>query len=190
MTRTTALPALSITAAAVPYAAGAALFGWEPSLGWLIQALIHVGELLAVIAVSRRDGAGAGRATHIGYGAAMLGQATLASAEVIWPRSPDLGDVLFAIGPMLTGAGLVIAGIQVLRRRRWGVWQRLTPVAVGAYVFVVLTPVLIGSGGPPAPAALWTIAGWDVLWTLLAIAALTQTPTPDRDDHRVEATVG
>lgn len=187
--RTSALFALLITAAAVLYTAGAALLGWEPSLGWLIQSVIHVGELLAVVALTRSGAAGAGRAARIGLGAAMLGQATLASAEVVWPRSPDLGDVLFGIGPTLTGVGLVVAGIQVLRRRRLGPWQRVTPIAVGAYVFVILTPVLIGSGGPPAPAALWAIAGWDVLWALTAFAALTQAATPDRGNHRVDASV-
>jgi hypothetical protein len=61
-----------------------------------------------------------------------------------------------------------------------GAWQRVMPIAVGAYVFVVLIPALVGSGGPPAPAALWAIAGWEVLWALTAVAALTQPATPDR----------
>ena len=72
-----------------------------------------------------------------------LGQATLACAEVTWPNSPDLANVLFGVGPMLTGVGLVVAGIRVLRGRRWTAWRRFTPIAVGAYVFTILTPVLI-----------------------------------------------
>jgi hypothetical protein len=35
----------------------------------------------------------------------------------------------------------------------------------------VLTPAIIVSGGPPAPVALWAIAGWELTWLLLGVAA-------------------
>ncbi|WP_157367994.1 hypothetical protein [Alloactinosynnema sp. L-07] len=183
--RTTALVALLITACAVLYTASAALTGWNPPLGWLIQSVIHIGELLAVLALIRSP-ARPGVIARTGLGAAILGQATLAGAEVIWPRSPDLADALFAIGPTLTGVGLVVVGIPILRGRRWTGWRRFTPIAVGAYVFIVLTPTMIGSGGPPARAALWSIAGWDVLWALMAIAVLTMAPTTGSASHPVK----
>jgi hypothetical protein len=183
--RSNTLIALLITPTAVLYTAGSALSRWEPSLGWLFQSVIHVGELLAVVALARSAAAGSGPAARIGLGAAILGQVTLASAELIWPNSPDLGDVLFSIGPVLTGVGLAVAGISVLRAGRWTGWHRFTPVAVGGYVFVVMIPVLIGSGGTPAPAALWAIAGWDVLWTLVAVSALTRTATADPAGRRI-----
>jgi hypothetical protein len=97
---------------------------------------------------------------------------------VLWPRAAGLGDLLFSAGPLLTGVGLVVAGIAVARGRRLAGGWRFVPVAVGAYVFAVLMPVMIGSGGPPAPIALWTIAGWDVLWALTASAALGAAPAP------------
>jgi hypothetical protein len=168
--------ALLITAAAVPYA----LVGWEPAFGWLIQSVIHVGELLVVVALIRSGVAGPGRAARTGLGAAVLGQAALAGAEVIWPHYPDLGDALFGVGPMLTGVGLVVAGVQVLRQHRSADWRRFMPIAVGGYVFAVLMPVVIGSGGPPATAALLAIAGWDVLWALTAVAVLTRPATSSR----------
>jgi hypothetical protein len=185
--RTAAQLALFITAAAVLYAAAAALTGWEPSLGWLIQAVIHVGELSAVAALALSGAAGSGRAARVGIGMAILGQATLAGAEVIWTRAPDLGDVLFGVGPTLTGAGLVVAGIAVLRARRWTGWQRFMPLTLGIYVFAIMTPVMVGSGGPPAVAALVTIAGWDVLWALIAISTLTTQTTSDASGHPAEA---
>ncbi|MFC4997832.1 hypothetical protein ACFPIJ_08325 [Dactylosporangium cerinum] len=61
----------------------------------------------------------------------------------------------------------------------WTGWRRWAPLAVGAYVLAALMPVMIGSGGPPAPAALWTIAGWDALWSLVAVAALIRPSTVD-----------
>ena len=165
--------AVTITLLAVLYAAGSAVTGWEPGLGWLLQAVIHAGELLAVLALALSGAAGPGRAARAGLAAAVFGQAVLVAAETIYPRMEDLGDTLFAVGPLLTGAGLVAAGVAVVRAGRWHGWQRFTPLAVGAYVFVVLIPVLIGSGGPPSPAALWSIAGWDLLWMLVAVSALS-----------------
>ena len=187
--RTAALTALVITTIAVLYAAGEALTGGEPSLGWLIQAVIHLGELLAVLALGLYGAAGTGRLARIGLGAALLGQAILTGAELTWPSNPDLGNVLFAVGPMLTGAGLVVAGSAVLRAGHWRGLPRFTPLAVGIYVFAVLIPVLIGSGGPPAPAALWAIGGWDLLWALTAVSALTQGAAADAGRRRVETTV-
>ena len=188
--RPTALAAAAITLLAVLYAAFSAVSGWQPGLGWLFQAVIHAGELLAVLALALSGAVGPGRAGRLGVGAAVLGQGVLAAAEVIYPRLPDLGNTLFAVGPLLTGVGLVTAGIAVLRARRWIGRQRFLPLAVGGYVFVVLIPVLIGSGGPPAPAALWSIAAWDLLWALLALSVLTNAqelsatpyrrPTPAR----------
>lgn len=170
--RTTALFALLVTAAAVCYAAAGALTGWEAASGWLIQAVIHLGELAAVVALALSGAAGSGLAARIGLGAAMMGQAVLVAAEVVEPGNPDLGDTLFGIGPVLTGLGLVVAGVVVLRHHRWAGWRRFTPVAIGVYTFLVLLPALITSGGPPAPVALGAIAGWDLLWCVLAAAVL------------------
>ena len=94
---------------------------------------------------------------------------------VVRPHYPGVADVLFAVSPLLTGAGLITAGLVIIRadagtgRRRW------LPLALGLYTLFVLVPVMIGSGGPPAPAALWTIAGWDLLWLLVAATVLART---------------
>lgn len=173
--RTIAAAGLLITGAGALYAATGALSGWEPGLGWLIQAVLHLGELAVVVALALSGAAGSGVAARIGLGAAMAGQTVLAVAEVVWPGAPDLGDTLFGVGPLLTGAGLAVAGIAVLRRRAASGLLRYAPVADGVYVFVVMLPVLIGSGGPPAPAALWTICGWDLLWAAMAAGLLIHT---------------
>jgi hypothetical protein len=46
---------------------------------------------------------------------------------------------------------------------------------LGIYVFVVMTPVIIVAGGPPAVPALGALLVWEVLWVLIAVAALTET---------------
>ncbi|GAA0240365.1 hypothetical protein [Cryptosporangium japonicum] len=185
--RAVAVTALLITAAGTLYAAVGAVTQWEPAIGWLAQAVLHVGELLAVIALVSAGAARTGAAALVGLGAAALGQAVLAVAEVVYPGRPAVGDVLFGVGPLLTGVGLIVAGVVIVRR--WGGpgWSRVGPLLVGAYVVVVLTPVLIGSGGPPAPAALAAIAGWDVLWALVAASALARLAPADAGPRRVEA---
>ena len=171
--RLAAMIALIVTAIAVAYTAVAAVTGAEMSLGWLIQAIIHVGELAAVVALALSGVAGPSRAARLGLGAAMLGQAVLAVAELVWPRNPDLGNSLFGVGPVLTGLGLVVAGTALVRAGRGTGLPRLLPVIIGTYTLVALIPIMVGSGGPPAPAALWTICGWDLLWCLLAVSVLT-----------------
>lgn len=183
-TRASAVAALLITAFAVVYAGGSAVAGWEPRLGWLLQAIIHLGELAAVAALAFSSnlyggtgtGTGTGtriRAGRIGLAAAAAGQLTIAAAEVVWPQSPDVAGVLFAVSPLLTGAGLITAGVTIARAGAGpGRWL---PLALGGYTLLVLIPVMIGSGGPPAPLALWTIAGWDLLWLLVAAAVLVRS---------------
>ncbi len=41
-------------------------------------------------------------------------------------------------------------------------------------MFVVLTPAIIVSGGPPAAPALWALLGWELLWLAIAGAVLME----------------
>jgi hypothetical protein len=172
-----AVAALLITGFAIVYAAGSAIAGWEPSSGWLLQAIIHIGELLAVVALASGGAAGRSRIARIGLGAAIAGQLTMTAAELIWPNTPDFGDVLFSVAPILTGAGLVTTGVAVIRAGEWAGSPRFLPLTLGMYTILVLIPVMIGTGGPPAPLALFTIAGWDLLWFTLSASVLDRTRT-------------
>jgi len=102
----------------------AALSGWEPSWGYLARAIIHIGELAVVVALTGTAAAiGAGQLGRFGLGVAMLGQVLL----------------------------------------------------VGIWILVPTTPVMMITGGPPAPLALGAIIVWDVLWALTGVAMLTAT---------------
>jgi hypothetical protein len=122
----------------------------RPSSGWLLQAIIHIGELSAVVALASGGAAGRGRIARMGLGAAIAGQLIMTAAELIWPNTPDLGDVLFSVAPILTGAGLVTTGVATIRAREWAGSPRFLPLALGMYTILVLIPVMIGTGGPPA----------------------------------------
>ncbi|MBA2470715.1 MAG: hypothetical protein DLM61_12010 [Pseudonocardiales bacterium] len=90
---------------------------------------IHLGELAGVIALALSGAAVNGWLARIGLGAAMLGQLLLVAAELIYPSSPAIGDQMFNIGPPLSAIGLLLAGVAVIRARRWGSWHRFMPLA-------------------------------------------------------------
>jgi hypothetical protein len=94
---------------------------------------------------------------------------------VITGGAPAASDTLFAVAPNLVGLGLVLAGIAVLRTGRWTGWRRYVAFALGIYVFVVVTPVIIVAGGPPAVPAIGALLVWEVLWVLLAVVLLRET---------------
>lgn len=94
----------------------------------------------------------------------------MSAAELTDPSRPQIAEQLFNIAPPLSAIGMVLAGIAVLRTGCWTGWHRFAPLIVGVYVFVVMTPVLVISGGPPATAALWAIAGGELCWMLLGVA--------------------
>jgi hypothetical protein len=173
--RTLALVAVGVTAVIAIYALVVAFTAAEPSWGYLLQTLGHLGELAAVVALALTGAAGPGPLGRIGLGVAALGEALLAVAELVYPADPGVGDQLFTIAPLLSGIGMIVAGIAVLRAGRWSGWHRFVPLAVGVWVLAVMTPTLIASGGPPAFAAVLTIAAWDVLWLLLGLSVLAET---------------
>src|SRR5438045_1780894 len=124
------------TAAGVLYTGVVAVSGTEPAAGWLIQAILHLCELLVVVALMLSPVSTVARAF---LGLAVAGQLSLAAAEVVWPGNPSLGNTLFGVGPTLTGLGLIGAGISIVRAGRWTGWRRVLPLGLGIYIFVVMT---------------------------------------------------
>lgn len=163
---------LVVATVVVASAGSSALDTWEFSWGYLLQALIHLGGLAGVIALAWSGAVGAGLSGRVGLGAAMLGQTLLAIAELVYPSYPGIAEPIFTVAPPLSGAGMILAGITVLRAGVWRGWYRFIPLAVGLWVFVVFTPALVVGGPPPAPTVLSALAGWNLLWVLLAVAAL------------------
>ena len=155
------------------YAVAVALTGLEPSYGFVLQALIHVAELAVVGALVLCGAAGSGWLGRVGLGAAVLGQVLLVVAELTYPGDPALAEQIFSVAPLLSAVGMVLAGVAVLRTGRWTGWQRFAPLLVGLWAIVVLMPAVIATGGPPAPVATLAIAGWELTWLLLGVAAWT-----------------
>lgn len=173
-TRTAAGIGIALTTLGICYTI-AAMTGWTPAWGSLAQAGIHVGELAVVIALVGAGVTAGRRAGWAGLGIAAVGQVLLVIAELVYPGSPDLGNALFAAGPLLSGVGMIVTGVVVFRARVWRGWQRPLPLVVGIWILVPATPILILTGGPPAPLALAAIVVWDVLWALTGAAVIRAT---------------
>ncbi len=101
----------------------------------------------------------------IALGLALLGRVDFVLAEI---HSLMLGEesVLLPLGALITAVGMTLVGIAVLRGRRWGGWQRFTPLIVGVYPFVVMFPFIFITDEPSVLA----IAGWGLPWCLLGYA--------------------
>ena len=173
--RTAAAVAVVIIGLATGYALALLLGMPDPGWAYLPRGVIHLGELAAVVALALCGAAGTGRLAVVGLGAAGGGLVLLAVAEVITESGPGASGTLFMIAPNLVGLGLVLTGAAVVRTGRWTGWRRYVVLASGIYVFAVMTPVIIASGGPPAAAALVALVGWEILWALIAVSVLTET---------------
>jgi hypothetical protein len=176
--RTAAGTAAVITGLAVVYTVALLLGMPDPDWAYLPRGLIHLGELAAVVALALSGAVGTGLLGRLGVGLAGLGALMLAAAEVITLSAPGTSDTLFAIAPNLVGLGLILTGIAVIRTGSWTGWRRYVTLALGVYVFAVLTPVIIAAGGPPAVPAVAGLLVWQVLWVLIAVAVLVETGRP------------
>jgi hypothetical protein len=143
-------------------------FDAEP-VPWVtvLLAVLHLPQIAGVLALGRSGRAGPGAAVRTGLGLAALGGLLLVPGELLYPVDVDVSNTLFGIGSLASGIGMLVVGVAVLRRRRWDGPGRFLPVALGAWVFVVLTPTLIAGSAEEIG-----IGGWAVLWVLLGLALL------------------
>ena len=175
LTRPIAGAAVVIIGLATAYTIAVLLGMTDPDWAYLPRGMIHLGELAAIVALALAGAVGAGPLGRFGLGLAALGEVMLTAAEVITKSAAGASDTLFAIAPTLVGLGLILAGVAVIRDGRWTGWPRYVTLVLGVYVFAVMTPVIITSGGPPAVPALGALTVWELLWALIAVAVLSRT---------------
>lgn len=158
----------------------AQLTGWDPVWMAYVLVLIHVAEAGGILALGLAGLAGDGLLGRLGVGLVVVGSLVLAVAEGVNPADGDVADVLYGIGPIAVGIGLVLAGVAVLRAHRVAGAGRLVPLLLGIYVFVVLTPAIVVTGGPPATAALLALTVLEIGWLLLGVTVLASVREPER----------
>jgi hypothetical protein len=129
----------------------------------IIQLLLLIGVVELAL-----SGAAPGWFGGISLGLALLGRADFVAAEI---HSLFIGydSDLLALGALITAVGMTLVGIAVLRAKRWGGWERFTPLLAGVYPFVVMFPFIFITDEPSQLA----IAGWGLPWLLLGYAIWT-----------------
>lgn len=167
-------------------AAGAVLFslaliaGFAPADETPFLLPIYVTTLAGVVALAL-TGAATGGAGRTGIAIAVAGMVGFIAAEIAAPGPTS--DALYAVVPLMTALGMVLAGVAVLRSGRWRGWHRYLPLLVGAWIVVVITPVIMLAGDPGtggAATAVAAIGAWHLLWGGMGVAVLRETGAPAR----------
>lgn len=122
---------------------------------WLVAAFAQALIAVGVIGLCRSGVADSTRAGRVGLtvalsGAVLIVVGHLASipirAQTTHDTWPNIVGAVFAVGTVLVGIGLLLAGWTVLRKRSWDDWRRFAPFAAGAWAVALLalqfTPVL------------------------------------------------
>ncbi len=135
----------------------------------------HLGLLAGIAALARAETMAPGRSARWGTGLAASGMALLAVTELIaitarnstYPGDgTGLLDALYGVSSFAVGVGLILAGIAVRRRGRWTGWRGLVVLVAGIFVFVPMTPALMG----PFVLARLAITVWMLLFAALGYA--------------------
>lgn len=148
----------------------------EPPLWWVpvLNVVSHLLLLVGVVGLVRSGAAGRGRLAASGLWLTILGLALNIVAEFAWLIGSSAIDALYGISALAITQGLILAGVAMVRGGRWTGWHRITPLACGLYVPLVLLPAF-------ALPDLWphyAIGAWGVCWLLLGVAQLAEA-TPE-----------
>lgn len=147
--------------------------------------LLHVAAIIALAGLAALGAVGTAWWGRLGLGLAVLGLVVLIGAEFLAPFDAATAETLFGVAPLVTGPGLVLAGVAVLQTRLWSGWRRIVPLACGAYLLVVFVPVVIATGTDVG--FLVAVTGWDLGLAALGIAVAQEASTPA--DARARARV-
>lgn len=96
----------------------------------------------------------------------LLGLATLTVAEPTSLVNMETAVVGFGVATLLITAGMLLAGVAMLRSGHWRGWRRFAPLACGLFVPLILGPAF----ALPGYAANYAIGVWGMCWLLLGLA--------------------
>ncbi|MEJ2860290.1 hypothetical protein [Actinomycetospora flava] len=178
--RPLALAAVVLTAVSVLVSLYVAIVGAEFAAIGAVLAVITLGELAAAVAVVACGAAGRGALAVTGLVVTAVGQLGFFAAHIINLIDEAAAAPLYATAPIVTGVGMVVLGIAVLRAQVFDGFARALPLLVGLWMLVIAIPTIIIVDGPPALAAVLTLVVWDLLWLGTAVAVLTHVRTATR----------
>lgn len=140
--------------------------------------LVHAGAAAGTWGVRRSDatnGKAAGALATSAVAFAVMIPAELAfiplrDAQADSAVGVTVGGVLGAAA-LISGIGLILAGVHAVRERRWSGWRRYAILAAGLWPVAVVTPVFIASGW-----AAWPLAGAELFLLGMSAAAIAEVP--------------
>lgn len=136
---------------------------------------VQHGLVAGVAALDRAQVMTQGRSARWGTSLAASGMALLAVTELIAitaRNSTYPGDgtgllaALYGVSSLAVGVGLILAGIVVRRAGRWTGWRGQVVLVAGIFVFVPMTPALMG----PFVLARLATTVWMLLFAALGYA--------------------
>jgi hypothetical protein len=141
----------------------------------------HLGLAAGLAALAAARVMAPGRAARWGSALAIFGMVLLAVTELIaigsrtstYPgEGTDLLDALYGVSSIAAGVGLILAGVAVRRGGSWAGWRRNVVLVAGIFVFVPMTPALMG----PFVLARLAITAWMLLFAALGYALWRSGP--------------
>jgi hypothetical protein len=186
------LGAVGIITALLGLASGVLMLTWPPQVAeemlsypftpegfrtiQLWFAVHHLGLIAVLVGLAGAAGVGPTRLARGGAIVAVIGMVGLTGMEVYarefaeWSTKAANEGTMgagYGITTSLVGLGMLVAGISVLRTRRWtGVW-RFIPLSIGVMHFAVVTPAMFSNVYVLARIA---IIGWIALFGALGWA--------------------
>ena len=141
---------------------------------WLV---VHLLILVGLVGLVRSDAVGAQARGTRGFKVAIAGRLVFLVGEVaaIVVGHDDL--FLFPVAAVLTGVGMIVGGVAIVRAGQWTGALRFAPLAMGAYPFVAMFPVLAITGERPDT----MLACWGL--TMIAVG-LAMTRNYGRSERR------
>lgn len=111
---------------------------------------------------------GLGRTALAGTALTAAGWLLFAVATVIEAFGNDAaGGVVYSLGTLVVLAGLLVTGVAAILARKWGRWQRLTPLAMFAIFWVV-----VGFGVLSSAKGASFLGWWGISWIAFGAAML------------------
>jgi hypothetical protein len=129
---------------------------------------VHALVLFGLVGLLHAGVVGRSRWGRAGLQLAIGGRLVFLVAEVAAMIAGEDELPLFPVAAVSTGIGMLMAGVAAIRARRWEGWRRYTPIAMGAYPFLVMFPILAITGERPNLA----VTLWGLTFVAIAAAAL------------------
>ena len=134
---------------------------------------VHLLLLAGLVGLVRSSATGELAWGARGFAVAILGRIIFLLGELaaLVVGHDDL--FLFPVAAVLTGVGMIVGGLAVVRAGRWDGPLRYAPLAMGAYPFVAMFPVLAITGERPDAA----LSCWGLTMLAVGIAMIRATTT-------------